>query len=370
MPARKSPKIPVENRLARQVLVESLRVRRGENVAIETWSHTLPHATAFVYEARKSGARTILLLGDEETYWKSVEDLPAKTLGEVGNHEWGLLSKTNAYVFFMGPADRSRLRSLGGKAFEALTAYNHEWYERAKKARLRGARVYLSMATDAAARRFKVDGKAWRKELLEASLVDTADMVREGRKVAQALRRGKRITLEHANGTHLELRLKGRTPEVQDGVVDPEDVAAGRTMIPIPSGVVGVAVDESFAEGTVVANRTSFLQSERAEGGKWTFRDGRLVEYSYRKGGDAFEVPYKAAPKGRDLPAFLSVGLNPRLSQTPQMEDQERGVVGVAVGGNKFQGGSNDCPFLSWLAVGGCDLKIDGRTLLRKGTLV
>ena len=359
----------LERQLARKTLVETLRVKRGENVTIETWPHTLSYATAFVYEARRIGAHPLLLLEDEPTYWKSVEDLPAPALGNVGAHEWALLSKTNAYVFFQGPSDRPRYRALPAKKLEALTAYNLEWYRRAKKARIRAARMFLSMASDSQARNFGVDAAAWRKELVEASLVDTRTMVREGRRIAAAFQQGREVTIDHTNGTHLVLRLKGRSPAVDDGVVGPEDVAAGRNMTPIPSGVVAVAVDETFAEGVVRANRPSYLRGKAVEGGTWNFKKGRLVGFQYDSGGEEFSEPYGKAPSGRDRPATLSVGLNPRLHHAPQMEDQERGTLCVAVGGNHWQGGSNRCPFLSWLAIGECDVRVDGKPLVVKGEI-
>lgn len=360
---------PVENQIARKVLTETLQVKRGENVAIETWPHTLPYATAFVYESRRIGAHPLLLLEDEDTYWKSVEELPAASLGTVGTHEWALLSKTDAYVFFPGPSDRARFEELPERSIRALVAYNPQWYARARKSRLRGARVYLSMASDGQARRFGVDPAAWRKELIQGTLANTPQMVQEGRRVSAVLLEGRKVTLDHPNGTHLELRLKGRLPIVQDGVVKRGDVAAGRIMTPVPAGVVAVALDEQFAEGTFKANRPSYLQEGRADGGVWTFRGGKLVDHSYAKGGEGFSKPFRTAGKGRDLPGVLSVGLNPHLLNSPKMEDQERGVVCVGVGGNRGQGGSNDSPFLTWLTLGECDLRVDGNPLLTKGSI-
>ncbi len=360
---------PIENQVASHVLRNTLRVKRGENVAIETWPHTMAYATAFVFEARRLGAHPLLLVEDENTFWKSADELPAQALGVVGSHEWALLSKTHAYVFLQGPADRTQFRSLSDKKRMALTAYNHEWYARAEKAHLRGARMFLASVGENQAKNFGVDEAGWRTELTEATLVDPKGMVREGRRIAEAFRRGKKVTIDHPNGTHLELRLKGRRPEVDDGVVGPEDIAAGHNMTPVPSGVASVTVDETFAEGLVRANRPSYLQGLPAEGGEWTFRGGRLVDFRYGSGGEQFSKPFAAAPKGRDQPAFLSIGLNPRLHHAPQMEDQERGVVCVAVGGNHWQGGANKCPFLSWLAIGECNVRVDGKPLLRAGEI-
>ena len=72
---------PPEARVAQKVLKETLRLKRGENLVIETWTHTLPLATAFVLEARKIGAHPLVLFEDEATYWKSIEVCSPKDLG-------------------------------------------------------------------------------------------------------------------------------------------------------------------------------------------------------------------------------------------------------------------------------------------------
>jgi len=137
----------------------------------------------------------------------------------------------------------------------------------------------------------------------------------------------------------------------------------------IPGGVVGVSVDESFGDGTVVGNQTVNLGGGPAGDARWTFRDGRLASYAYGRGAEHFEKPYRAAPKGRDKAGYLSIGLNPDLFMSPQMEDQELGAVTVRIGGNKFNGGRNPCPFLSWVVIRGADVSVDGHSLVKEGKL-
>lgn len=363
--------LSVESRIAQKVLKDTLRVRRGENVIVETWTHNLDLARAFVLEARKIGARPVVLYEDEQAFWRSLEECDPKELGKVGEHEWALLSKAQAYVFLWGPSDRPKLRSLGPKVLEKLHAYNDLWYARAKRAKLRAARMELGRASPESALHFNVALEPWQQELIDATLVDTATMVKEGKRVAQALQRGKRVTIDHPNGTHVELRLRGRDPHIEDGVVGPEDVAAGNNVTSVPAGYVLAAVDEGFGEGLFRSNRTSFLPAHRAEGGEWTFSKGRLVAQQYRSGGDAFSGPFEKAPKkGRDGIGMLSIGLNPKIAQAPQMEDQERGVVLLTVGRNSDYGGANRSPFMSWLALGGANVTVDGRPLVQAGNIV
>ena len=76
---------------ARNILRNTLRLRRGENLLVETWSGTLPWAESLVLEARIIGVRTLLTVEDEPTYWKSMECAPDAYLGQVGAHVWSAL---------------------------------------------------------------------------------------------------------------------------------------------------------------------------------------------------------------------------------------------------------------------------------------
>src|SRR5437660_91994 len=126
--------------LAKNVIRGTLHIQPKENVIVETGNHGLPIATEVVYQVRAAGARPMLLFEDEDMYWKSVNTLPESKLGKVGSHEWKAMSEADGYVFIPGPADITKIREAG-KKFSASTAYNDEWYRRAKRNRLRGDRL-------------------------------------------------------------------------------------------------------------------------------------------------------------------------------------------------------------------------------------
>jgi leucyl aminopeptidase (aminopeptidase T) len=356
--------------LARVLLGDALGVRAGENVLVETWNHTLPYAAACVVEARRRGAVPMLLLEDERAYWRSLDVAPASARwSRVGAHEWAALARTQAFVFFPGPEDRPRFQSLPAKRRTALLGYNDEWYRRARAARLRGVRSVLGYASDPQAERWGVEAGIWREQLFRGSVgVDLPAVRRAASRVAEKLRRGRRVRISAPNGTDLSLKLRGRRPRVDDGVVGPEDVAAGENMTSAPPGTVTVAVDERGTEGVAVANRPSYLRAGRVQGGQWEVHGGHLTSFWYNEGQPAFEEPFESAPRGRDVVGLLSLGLNPALAPgVPQVEDAEAGVVTVAVGGNRDYGGTNRCPFLSWIALGDATVAVDDAPLVDRG---
>jgi leucyl aminopeptidase (aminopeptidase T) len=357
--------------LARVLIGTALGVKRGENVIIETWTHTLPYATACVTEARRRGALPVLLYEDEGAYWRSWELVAKRDLGRVGTHEWSALAKAHAYVFFPGPADRMRQRAVQ-RDFRQSVAYNSEWYRRAKAAHLRGVRSMLGYASDEMAAQYRVDGPTWREQLIRGSVqADPAAIKREVARISAKLLKGKDVRVMASNGTDLTLGLKGRKPIGDDGIVDASDVKAGNNVAVAPPGFVAVAMDEKSAHGLVVANRPSYLPRGRVDGGQWEFEHGQMVSGSFTDGGETFERMSEEASPGWNRGAFFSIGVNPALDPgTPQVEDQEAGAVAIGIGGNAGYGGSNSNPFLAWLIVGEATVALDGKPLVDRGKLL
>jgi leucyl aminopeptidase (aminopeptidase T) len=356
--------------IARQVLTKTLRLRRGESVIVESWTHMLPWARAFVLEARRMGVRPMVLYEDEETYWSSVESAKASDIGHMSDPELAALAKTQAYVFLWGPEDRPRFNALPSEQRQALQAYGDRWYEVAEKARLRGCRMELGRATASMARFYGVSWEGWQEELRQASLVDPKSLARDGARVAKALAKRGTVRISHANGTDLELQLVGRKPVVDDGIVDEQDVRSGNNLTSIPAGAVYVAVDEKHARGRFVANRSSFLSKGVVSGGRWSFDEDRLKEFEYGEGAAVFQEPFEAAGAGRDQPGLISIGLNPKIRLSPGMEDLERGAVLLAIGSNTVYGGKTRIPFQSWLVLAGAHVEINGKVVAADGEIL
>lgn len=359
--------------LAESLVRGALRVKSGENVVIETWNHTLDYARACVVEARKAGAHPVLLLEDEPAYWRSVEETPSvKAWSKPGVNEWALLAKSQAYVFFPGPADRPRLTQLPPKRREELVAYNGEWYRRASQAKIRAVRSVLGYASDAQAERWGVSGLAWREQLVRAATEVNLDTVHaEAKRAAQKLKAGNELRVTAPNGTDLTMRLRHRPPYVDDGSVTSEDIASGANMTVSPPGTVLVAIDEKHSDGLAIANRPSFSRAGRVEGGQWEVKAGKVSNIWYTEGQAEFDAAFLAAPKGKDVLSIFSIGLNPVLEPgVPQVEDQEAGAVTLGIGGNSGYGGTNRCPFLSWIVIGEATVAVDGKPLCDRGKLL
>ena len=366
---------PQRRAFARNLLRNALRLRRGENVLIETWSSTLPWAVTMTEEARALGAQPLLSVQSEEAYWRSLAKDAGGQAGRVGGHAWAALRASDAYVCLYGPMDAVREEALPPSALRRIEATNHEMMRLIQKQGIRCVRWDLGRTHPLWARRHGVDLATWRRQLIDASMVDPARMHREGVRIAERLRRGRELTISHPNGTDLTLRLARRRPRVDDGIIDEQDVRDGNIMMIVPAGVTSVTLDESCAEGSFVGNATGVLflptQAIPLPPARWRFRSGSLVGAD--RGPGAARLLRALAPlrNVRIPPGQISVGLNPRITSIPLCFDQERGTITLEIGRNAHLGGKTRTPHLfAYADLRGGTLEVDGKPLVDRGRLV
>ncbi|HZY71066.1 MAG TPA: hypothetical protein VFF67_08850 [Thermoplasmata archaeon] len=358
-------------RLAHTVLGQNLKVRKGESVLIESWTHALPYAQAFVAEARRLGAHPTVLYEDERAWWNAVDGKKYTSVGTMSEAEKAALKAADVYVYFWGPEDRPRLAKLPDTVQEKITDYNEGWYKMARAAGVRGVRMTVGQATDPQAKTFGFDGADWRQRLIEAGEVDAGKMLKSGRRVVDRLRNGSKLRIRHDNGTDLTIGLRGVKTRVDVGLLDEAAMKRPYGMMSSnPSGQVFVAVDHAAAEGMFVSNRAVYYGPDAYDGYRWKFENGRLAEHSEGNGAKVFQEAYAKAPKGKDVLGYLSIGLNPKGRGVAPCEDTEEGAVLIGIGNNGIAGGKSKIPFQAFTMIGEATVDVDGKPLARGGRIV
>jgi leucyl aminopeptidase (aminopeptidase T) len=351
-------------KFARSVLKDHLHVKPGERVIVEAWTHTLPWAVALAKEARQIGAQVLMPYEDEEAFWDVVRGGKERVLGKPAAHEWAALANTNVYIHMWGPGDRVRLNALPSAQFNRLFEFNNKWYATAKKRGVRGARLEIGRPYPALTKAYKTDEKQWTSDLIRGTMVSSDSMDRVGRPLARALEHGKRLRISDDHGTDLTVGLLHRPVRVDTGLpTAAERKRPFNQLVTLPTGAVILALDETVADGTMIANRTNYYDDAIATGGKFEFQHGKLTHAEFAEGGDRFDREFKKGGKGRDRPGQLRIGLNPELHNTPQLEDRELGAVMVSLGNNQFYGGKNFAKFFGWVINAGAALEVDGKPL-------
>lgn len=354
--------------LANRVLSSTLGIQAGDDVIVETWDHGLPIANAFVYALRELGACPMLLFEHEGTFWKSAASLPEDKLGKVGEHEWAAIEKAKGYIFIPGPADFQRLWKNRPK-FGAAVSYNDEWYERAKRHRLKGARIGLGYATQSRANAYRISLSAWQRMLFAASTVDFTALKDSVAKLAPMLQNGQ-VKITAPNGTNLAVRLAGRGPYADDCIVDADDLDHGRNVANIPGGNILVCPDESYAEGTVLFDRPASYMGRWVGGGRFNFKNGVLSDYQARLNAGILKAGYEKASGEKNRIAAIGLGLNPKARTGFLQDNIVTGSVIVAIGGNENLGGANKSNFYFPGVLTKATMSVDDNPIVKNGKLV
>jgi leucyl aminopeptidase (aminopeptidase T) len=265
--------------VAKKVLTETLHVKGGEAVTVETWNNGLGFSRHAVAEARAMGCTAIMLLEDEEAYVEGIRRAPKDSIGLMGKNEYSLLSGTDAYVFVPGPTLSSYSRTLAPSELADSTRYNSYWYDAAKKAGLRGARLTLGYVGKDMARMLGKGVSEIVRGQLRAALTDYEGVATHAGAVASSLSEGAEATLGTGDAS-LRFTLKGEL-EVDDAIVDERDIAAGNNMTYIPPGLATKEVDPGSVEGKVRVS-ASLTRQGVLKGVELEFRGGRLVEWKGR----------------------------------------------------------------------------------------
>lgn len=357
-----------EEALARIVLDRCLRIRPGEAVTIETWTHALSWARPFVLETRRRGATPTLVVEDEDAFFRSLPLSPARGVPMATST---LVEQSDAYVYLGGPEAFPRLLGLTGSDLEAvITRHDPSWWRAARRVGLRAARLAIAGVTATAASRYSVDLEGWRNEVVRASLIDPERLGRAAERLVRRLAVSHRIEIRHGNGTRLTVETEGSPPLVEDGRIDLADRRAGRIWTQVPTGLVAVPLVPGSAEGTWESNRPvydRFAEPSVALGARFSFHRGRLLEIGFDRGGESFAAEYARGGRGRDIVGAITFGLNPAISRAPELGEIALGSLGLLLGDNRPIGGRNRSRFSYLTTLAEADVDLDGQPWLVGG---
>ena len=343
----------LRTKVAKKVLQKTLSVKKGETVTVESWNNGLEFARVLLAEARAMGTTAVLVLEDEGAYIEGVKRSPKNTLGKMGRNEYGMLKGTDAYVFIPGPLLAAYQTRINPRLMSDSTRYNSSWYDAAKKAKLKGARLTFGYIGEEMARIMGRTVQQVAERQLSAALVNFEGISRRARKLSSSLTDGSKVSVR-AGGARLEFILKGETT-IEDGVVSPQDMRAGNNMTYVPPGFVSKGVESTSASGTLKVSK-SVTRLGLLSDATLTFKEGRLVQWKSKESMPMLTKLVTTVPEQKRRLTILNVGINPRMDY---LFGQDRMVAGSVTAGG----------FGITAVVRGADLTVSGRALVTAGNL-
>lgn len=317
---------PLYSKVAKKVLTETLHVRKGDSVTVESWDNGLPFARRALAEARAMGCTATMIYEDEAAYVEGVRRAPEDVVGAMGKNEYGLLAGTDAYVFVPGQALGAYSRTLLPAERERSTRYNSSWYDAAEKAGLRGARLAFGYVGKDMARFVGRSVPDLVSAQLRAALTDYRQVSASAGKVSPLLTDGSEGEVRSGKTT-LRFSFKGELA-VEDGIVDDQDKKTGNNMTYVPPGLVTKQVDPESVNGSVTLTdsltRTGVVRQAVLE-----FKDGGLEGWKSSEKAKVKEL-VEALPAERRRLTLLGVGFNPEAKYGWGMDRFVEGSVTLA----------------------------------------
>ena len=300
----------LENQVAKKVVSESLHLRKGESVTVETWNNGFELARKVVIEARKIGAHPIMIFEDEDSYVESFKITPKDSVGKMGKHEYELLASTNAYFFIPNEVLEGYTKRLNPSDVDESTSYGDSWYDAAEKAKLRGARMSFGFAGRELARILgkKLDDIVIHQ--LKATLVDFEAMNKMGKELASKLSSNSEVVLD-SGGLKLELELADGI-RIEDGIVDDADVSSGYNMAYLPPGLISRNVKPSSVNGKVRLS-PSLTWRGIVSDATLEFEAGRLVKWNSKSSKERLDSIIKDHSENERKIESFTIGFNPLL---------------------------------------------------------
>ncbi len=359
VPSKRETQVSAElySQLAKKVVNDSLRLKQGETVTVETWNNGIPFARQVVIEARRIGAIPLMIVEDEEAYLDGVKNMPKEVLGKMGQHEYNLISGTNAYVFIPGPPIAAYAPMITKEENVAATSYNSSWYEAAENAKLRGARLTFGYVGKDLAKLLGKKEEDIISHQIRAALVDYDALKARGRQIAEDLVDGASVVLSsEGGGNSLKLTLKGDL-SVEDGIIDEQDIIEGNNMGYLHPGMVAKGIDSSSVNGAVSISpsqsRVGIVSEARLH-----FEGGRLTRWESKdkETKEKLDALIGALPEENRLIRSLTIGFNPEVKYGYSHDRFVPGAISITGFG-----------FTAIVRDG--DLVVNGKKLVEAGTL-
>jgi aminopeptidase len=345
--------------VARTAIEVSLNARRGENVLIHGWEHTLDLMSKLAWHCRRRGCNVMLSIQPEDLWFKSIMTSPLNLLENPPDQLIAALEKSQAYVFTLGPRKPIPWKKIPESRRGAVSVWLDRRYDRsrfaakwatvAKKYGVRMLAIEATLATPERAKSLGLDFNEWRKVMLVGCTADWKSVSRRAKRLVRLLSGQETVHLTTPKGTKLDFRLDRRKVEYSDGLTSEEKTGKGFVTF-LPSGGIDVSIDEQSAEGRIVYDLPIRPPGRTVRNLKLDIQGGQVIEFDAEEGKDAFEEYLSNGHDAGRLGSF-GLGLNPNLRFGFTQDDKVLGGATIGLGDNKQKGGRNRADGNEWWGV-------------------
>lgn len=337
------------------------RVREGDVVLLGGGLHALCLLEALALAVRRAGGFPELNLTSQRLLTRMAAETPLEYLARPPAHRLRWLQDVDVVIATDSLADPAALPALSEERRQALAAGWAPLDAVMAEGRVRSLYVPFPAAAPG-----DPDPRRVLQDALEA---DPGAMAEAGRRLAERLQGARTLHITGPGGADLRLVWEEPAFVVEDGVLDEEAIAAGRTFAELPGGALIAVPAEAQVEGRWQAPVAYWL-GYRVEDAFVTFADGRVAA-SGATGEGAVPVPFAAAGRRpRVAVSRVVFGLNPRVTELTGhgvLDVRLAGAVTIVLEEGRA-GGDGDGPGWQFpLTLPGATVRADGELVMDGG---
>lgn len=350
-------------------------IKSAEVVWIEGSTRDTELLENLAVECRKIGAHPFITLGSDRLTRMLCTEVPAKFDTQEPTFGLKLAETVNAVISIEYAEKPDLLADIDPNRLMTRTKAGQPVQ---KKMRDRNV-VNVGLGNDlyptkARAERYGIPQDALARIFWNGVNVDYKQLQTIGANVQKKLANCKTVHITAPNGTDLTVQVTQRPVFVSDGVVSYDDRTSGgpATQVWLPAGEVYVTPVPGTATGTFIADHFDF-EGKHIEGLTLKFENGKLMTFTAKGDITALKKNYDAAPAGKELFAFVDLGINPNVTvpaNSRMTTWMGSGAISIGVGGNTWAGGDNTTPFDLSARMNNGTLTVDGTKLIDAGKLL
>lgn len=372
--AKKAPVADLEA-VAKRLVVDVAGVKEGEIVFINGGVRDFELLENLATDVRQAGAHSLLTVSSDRMFKKYYAEVPEKYDSQTPELDLKLamLPAASISVDSNEADDRASgisptRRSAVGKAGEPV---GDLYLKRNVRQVAVGNGIY---PTAYRAKQFGMSQDDLAKTFWGAVSADYSAVQTTGENVKTALAAGKEVQITNPNGTDLKVKIEGRTFFVSDGVISADDIKKGGPAVSVylPAGEVFCAPVPGTANGKIVES-LAYYNGKEVNDLTLTFVDGKVTAITGSGPGFAeLKAEYDAGSDGKELFAFVDLGINPNLKIWPTSKIGnwvQSGMVTVGIGNNTWAGGDNKGSYGMTNYLPGSTVLLDGKTIVENGAL-
>lgn len=352
---------------AKSVVKMCLRVKKGDQVAISTWQHTLDLAEALVLECRRAGAFTQTALLTDQVYYDTLLNRPLEYLKTTDPFDLALLDIATAYIMITGPENPERMKSVPAERWDAMFKGGQAYYDEYLKKKTPSINIMLGHVTPQRAKTYGFNYNDWKRSVDAALEVKYEEMSILGKKVRGALEKAREVHVTAGQKTDLTFRLEDRPVHLYDGIIDEEDIAKGSNFAILPAGSISVAPNETSANGTFISDIPQPQYGKLIHDISWSFKDGKLTAFTGGRNVEPIKATWEKATGDKDKIASFTLGINPKAKTGFLDNSIVFGTATVGIGENREMGGKNNSSWMFEITASKPTVELDGKTILKDG---